>query len=105
MVYSHFKDDFTNFHILSIQNTIFMKNKHLRQIMFLVLTVLSFGATAQSRKVTGKVAEGGGQGIPGASVIIKGSTTGTTTNASGEFSVNVKDDNAILQISSVGMNV
>jgi TonB-dependent starch-binding outer membrane protein SusC len=79
-----------------------MKNKHLRQIMFLVLTVLSFGAMAQNRKVSGKVAERGGQGIPGASVIIKGSTTGTTTNANGEFTVNVKDDNAILQISSVG---
>lgn len=79
-----------------------MKNKHLRQIMFLILTVLSFGAIAQNRKVLGKIAERGGQGIPGASVIIKGSTTGTTTNANGEFSVNVKDDNAILMISSVG---
>ena len=46
-----------------------MKNKHLRQIMFLMLTVLSFGAVAQNRKVSGKVAERGGQGIPGASVI------------------------------------
>ena len=79
-----------------------MKNKYLHQIIFLILTFLSFGAMAQNRKVTGKVAERGGQGIPGASVIIKGSTTGTTTNVEGEFSVNVKDDNEILMISSVG---
>jgi TonB-linked SusC/RagA family outer membrane protein len=71
--------------------------------MFLLLAFLSFNAFAQNRKVTGKITDKpSGQGIPGASVIIKGSTMGTTTNASGEFSVAVKDDNAILLISSVG---
>ncbi len=80
-----------------------MKNKHLRQSMFLLLAFLSFGAFAQNRKVTGKITDKPtGQGIPGASVIIKGSTTGTTTNANGEFSLAVKDDNSFLLISSVG---
>lgn len=80
-----------------------MKNKHLRQSMFLLLAFLSFSTFAQNKKVIGKITDKpSGQGIPGASVIIKGSTTGTTTNANGEFSVTVKDDNAILQISSVG---
>ncbi len=80
-----------------------MKNKHLLKSMFLLLAFLSFNAFAQNRKVTGKITDKpSGQGIPGASVIIKGSTMGTTTNASGEFSVAVKDDNAILLISSVG---
>ena len=80
-----------------------MKNKHLRKGMFLLLAFLSFSAFAQNRKVTGKITDKpSGQGIPGASVIIKGSTMGTTTNANGEFSVAVKDDNAILMVSSVG---
>ena len=80
-----------------------MKNKHLRKGMFLLLAFLSFSAFAQNRKVTGKITDKpSGQGIPGASVIIKGSTVGTTTNANGEFSVAVKDDNAILMVSSVG---
>jgi len=80
-----------------------MKNKHLRQGMFLLLAFLSFGAFAQNKKVAGKITDKPtGQGIPGASVIIKGGTTGTTTNANGEFSVAVKDDNSILLISSVG---
>jgi TonB-dependent starch-binding outer membrane protein SusC len=83
-----------------------MKNKHLRQSMFLLLSFISLCATAQTRKVTGKVMEKpSGQGIPGASVIIKGSTTGTTSNGNGEFTVNVKDDNAILMISSVDMTI
>ncbi|MBC7407650.1 MAG: TonB-dependent receptor [Arcicella sp.] len=80
-----------------------MKNKHLRKSMFLLLAFLNFSAFAQNRKVTGKITDKpSGQGIPGASVIIKGSTMGTTTNANGEFNVAVKDDNAILMISSVG---
>ena len=80
-----------------------MKNKHLLKSMFLLLAFLSFNAFAQNRKVTGKITDKpSGQGIPGASVIIKGSTMGTTTNANGEFSVAVKDDDAILMISSVG---
>ena len=49
-----------------------MKNKHLRKGMFLLLAFLSFSAFAQNRKVTGKITDKpSGQGIPGASVIIK----------------------------------
>jgi TonB-linked SusC/RagA family outer membrane protein len=39
---------------------------------------------------------------PGISVVEKGTTNGTTTNDQGEFSLEVKDANAVLVISSVG---
>lgn len=51
--------------------------------------------------VKGVVSNEAGQPIEGASVIVKGSTTGTTTNAKGEFTLEVADG-AILTVSAVG---
>lgn len=51
--------------------------------------------------ITGKVIDKSGQGIPGVSVIIKGSNRGTTTSASGEYSLNAPND-AVLVFSFVG---
>ncbi|WP_353160950.1 SusC/RagA family TonB-linked outer membrane protein [Myroides odoratus] len=59
---------------------------------------------AQSRKVTGRVADGDGYPLPGASVLIKGTQEGVGTDLDGNFSINVKDDNAVLVFSFVGMN-
>ncbi|MEQ8650610.1 MAG: SusC/RagA family TonB-linked outer membrane protein [Cyclobacteriaceae bacterium] len=51
--------------------------------------------------VSGKVTDENGDGLPGASVLIKGTTTGTTTDLDGNFDLNVPED-AILVISFVG---
>ncbi len=51
--------------------------------------------------VSGKVTDAAGEGIPGVSVTLKGSNVGTTTNASGTYSITVPDD-ATLVFSSVG---
>lgn len=57
---------------------------------------------AQDKRVTGKVSGVDGQGIPGASILVKGSQTGTTTGATGEFAINIKSANDVIIISSVG---
>lgn len=54
--------------------------------------------------VKGVVTGEGGVPLAGASVQIKGTTTGTTTNNDGSFSLNVPDLNVTLVISSVGYN-
>ncbi len=54
--------------------------------------------------VKGVVTGEGGQPVAGASVQIKGTTTGTTTGSDGTFSLNVPDLNVTLVISSVGYN-
>lgn len=59
---------------------------------------------AQSRKVTGHVADGEGYPLPGTSVLIKGTQEGVGTDLDGNFSINVKDDNAVLVFSFVGMS-
>ncbi len=62
---------------------------------------LSISAFAQERRVTGKVSGPDGA-VPGANVVLKGSSTGTATDANGAFSVNVKGANPVLVISAIG---
>ncbi|MCF0070966.1 TonB-dependent receptor [Dyadobacter sp. CY261] len=55
------------------------------------------------RTVSGKVISvEDNQGIPGVSVVIKGSKSGTNTDADGSFKLNVPEDNAVLVFSAVG---
>lgn len=51
--------------------------------------------------VTGRVTDAKGDGLPGVTVLVKGTKTGVSTDANGNFSLDVPD-NAILVISSVG---
>ncbi len=51
--------------------------------------------------VSGKVTDEGNGGLPGASIVIKGQGTGTTTDLDGNFSLSVPED-ATLVISYVG---
>ncbi|SFD08486.1 TonB-linked outer membrane protein, SusC/RagA family [Spirosoma endophyticum] len=61
----------------------------------------SMTSTQPLEDVTGKVIDKSGQGIPGVSVVVKGTTRGTTTNVSGEYSLNAPN-NATLVFSFVG---
>ncbi len=56
---------------------------------------------AQTKTITGKVLDASGNAIAGANVIVQKSTQGTTTDANGNFNLNIPD-NAVLVISYVG---
>lgn len=51
--------------------------------------------------VNGNVTDDTGQPLPGVTIIIKGTTTGTTTDFDGNFSINVEESN-VLVFSSIG---
>ncbi len=51
--------------------------------------------------VSGKVVDETGVGLPGASIIVKGTSTGTTTDMDGNYKLNAPD-NAVLVVSFVG---
>lgn len=55
----------------------------------------------QEIPITGKVTSEDGE-LPGANIIIKGTTTGTITDLQGNFALEVPDENAVLVFSSVG---
>jgi TonB-dependent starch-binding outer membrane protein SusC len=58
---------------------------------------------AQERTVTGKVTDESGAPIPNASVIVKGTSIGTTTKTDGSFSISVPSTGKVLIFSSIGM--
>lgn len=78
----------------------------MKKLTYLLLClVLGIGlATAQTRKVTGTVISAeDSEPIIGASVIVKGTTTGTVTDFDGAFSLDVPSSAKTLVISYVGM--
>ncbi|MDO6391018.1 SusC/RagA family TonB-linked outer membrane protein [Pontibacter sp. BT731] len=72
-------------------------------ILFMLFVLGTSGAWAQQRQVSGRVtASDTGQGLPGVSVTIKGTTTGTPTDTEGNYQIQVPDNNAILVFRFLG---
>ncbi len=78
-----------------------MKRKMLKAMFLCILMVVSSGLFAQNI-VTGNVKDDTGQSLPGVSVVVKGTTTGTVTDIDGKFSLSVPM-NSTLVFSFVGM--
>ncbi|MGC9353213.1 MAG: TonB-dependent receptor [Mariniphaga sp.] len=57
----------------------------------------------QQPAVSGTVTDSSGQPLPGVTVVVKGTTQGTVTNADGEYSLTSIPDDATLVFSFVGM--
>ncbi|MBN1984984.1 MAG: SusC/RagA family TonB-linked outer membrane protein, partial [Prolixibacteraceae bacterium] len=88
--------------IHEIMNDLFGPSEVTYKIMennLIVITPESY----QQQPVTGKILDNTGQPLPGVTVIIKGTSQGTVTNANGEFSFSSVPEDAILVLSFVGM--
>jgi CarboxypepD_reg-like domain len=59
-------------------------------------------AASPAMQVSGTVTDANGGGLPGVSVLVKGTITGTVTDDNGKFNISVPDGNAVLVFSSVG---
>jgi TonB-linked SusC/RagA family outer membrane protein len=59
---------------------------------------------SKQRRITGVVRDTSGEPLPGASIIVKGTRTGTTTDISGKFVLAAVSNDNILVVSFVGMN-
>ncbi|MGV3589133.1 MAG: SusC/RagA family TonB-linked outer membrane protein [Adhaeribacter sp.] len=84
-----------------------MKNKLLQKtrywyILPLVLLLLSTGAYAQNGNIKGKVTDEQGAGLPGVTVLLKGTTNGTATDGTGTYSLNVPGGTGTLVVSFIG---
>jgi len=58
-------------------------------LTFAMSALVSVGLLAQNRTVTGRVIDETGEPLPQASVFVKGTTTGTSTDLDGRYSLNV----------------
>nr|WP_305952264.1 TonB-dependent receptor [Emticicia oligotrophica] len=69
-------------------------------VLFFLLSLVTFGQS--SKVVTGKVTDGNGEAVIGASVAVKGTTKGASTDVSGNFKIEVPNNSTTLVISFVG---
>jgi TonB-dependent starch-binding outer membrane protein SusC len=73
-------------------------------LLGLMLFLASAVAFAQDRVITGTVTSTeDGQGVPGATVLVKGTTIGTATDIDGKYSISVPAGNNVLVYSFVGL--
>ncbi|MCE2780245.1 MAG: TonB-dependent receptor [Algoriphagus sp.] len=80
----------------------FMKNVYKILSVCLTLLVLTVSAAYAQKTVTGTVLDEFGMGLPGVSILVKGTTNGTATNIDGKYSLNVPNDQATLVFSFIG---
>src|SRR5664279_2141977 len=82
----------------------------LRNFVFLwrrgILSLLLFGfaisfACAQGKTIKGKVTSEAEGALPGVNIVLQGTTTGTMTDAGGNFSINVPGPQAVLVFSFI----
>ncbi len=73
----------------------------LSLILFLGLETLS----AQTKAISGRVVDDQGEAIPGVSIMVKGTTTGTITRPDGMYNLNVPGDATTLIFSFIGMKM
>lgn len=80
-----------------------MRKKLLSKVLLSgIMLLLSIQIFAQDRMVSGKVTSSeDGLGVPGASIAVKGTTRGTSTDADGNYKISVSGS-AVLTITSVG---
>ena len=80
-----------------------MRKKLLSKLLFsMVFVLLGIQMQAQDRTVTGRVtASDDGSGVPGASVSVKGTSKGTSTDGDGNYKISVSGPSVVLVYSSV----
>lgn len=83
------------------QRTFTIIIKHLA-VNLLVLLFFCTSAFSQAQQVKGTVSDTQGQPLPGASVAIKGTTTGTVTDAEGNYALSVSGNSDVLLVSYIG---
>src|SRR5579864_8282292 len=67
-----------------------------------ILLLFQLHLLAQNRTITGKISDANGKPIPGASIVIKNSRTGTSSGPDGTFSLSVSPEAKTLVFSAVG---
>ena len=76
--------------------------KLFKKLCFMLIAIFMVSAVWAQQSITGTVVDDGGEPLPGVTVIIQGTTTGTVTNIDGVYTLSVPTD-ATLLFSFVGM--
>jgi len=79
-----------------------LKYKKLRSDYFVISNITSVNYNKQTKKITGIVYDDKNQTLPGASVIVEGTTNATMTDLNGYFELTVTDNATTLVINFLG---
>ena len=75
--------------------------KNFKNLLFVALFFITATILGQT-KITGTIVDETNQPLPGASVVVKGTSNGTSTDFDGKFSLKVKSNTGTLVISFIG---
>tara|TARA_B100000953_G_scaffold55771_1_gene43570 strand:- start:21892 stop:25050 length:3159 start_codon:yes stop_codon:yes gene_type:complete len=82
---------------------ILLQSQKLKVVCFLFFALLSQIIIAQEREISGVVMDNSGLPLPGASVLLKGTSNGVVTNFDGEFEISIQEGkDQILLVSYIG---
>ncbi|QIL75700.1 SusC/RagA family TonB-linked outer membrane protein [Hymenobacter sp. HDW8] len=77
--------------------------KKILLMSFLLIVTLLQQVTAQDRSISGRVTDRQtGEGLPGVTVLLKGTSNGVSTNSDGTFALSVPASGGVLTFSSIG---
>ena len=78
-------------------------HKKSKNILFVIIVLLTIYVQGQERVITGKVtSQDDSLALPGANILVKGTTTGAVTDFDGNYSIKVPGDKAVLVFSYIG---
>ncbi len=90
-------------------NTIFLRRdkrtgrkKRLAVLFSVLLGLISFNAHSQGSQITGRVTNTDGSPIPGVNIMIKGTTTGTISDADGAYTLSTDQTDNTIVFSAIG---
>jgi TonB-linked SusC/RagA family outer membrane protein len=93
-----------NVRVVDILGSILAVNElKFKELPNRIIVITAAGSEDQNKTVSGKVTGPSGEPLSGATVQVKGSSIITTTDESGQFSIAVPDNDAILVVSYVDM--
>ena len=75
--------------------------KNFKNLLFVALFFITATILGQT-KITGTVVDETNQPLPGASVLVKGTTNGTSTDFNGKFTLQAKSDSGAIVVSFIG---
>ena len=73
-----------------------------RCLLCLAFLLAGMSVWAQTHRLTGRVTDDKGQAVVGASVIVKGTTQGITTDSNGSFALDLANGDITLVVSFIG---
>ncbi len=85
---------------VSVKEIVLRKGKLF--VILLLMNMIYTLASAQTKLITGSVLDEKGEGIPGVSITLKGTTSGISSDVSGNFSISVPDGKGTLVFHFIG---